>query len=107
MVTFRVSGEEYETLTKACMSSGARSIADFARAAALQKAQMPEVSAGTLSGDLTTLSHALGELDESLSEIHRRIRLVLGPRRQGEGRPRTADRRDGELTGESMKWQND
>lgn len=34
---------------------------------------------GGLSGDLTTLSEALGELDASLLEMRKRIRGVLGP----------------------------
>lgn len=95
VVTFRVSAEEHDVLLASCSSSGARSIADFARAAALQKAQMIDGSGGTLSGDLTTLSHALGELDDSLTEIHRRIRVVLGPRRV-ETRVRISDRRERE-----------
>lgn len=90
IVTFRVSAEEHDALMASCASSGARSIADFARAAALYKAQMLDASAGTLSGDLTTLSLALGELDDSLAEIHRRIRFVLGPRRQGEAKGQQA-----------------
>lgn len=37
---------------------------------------------GGLSGDLTTLSEALGELDASLMEMRKRIRGVLGPSSQ-------------------------
>ena len=96
IVTFRVSAEEHDVLMESCVSSGARSIAEFARAAALQKAQMLDVLAGTLSGDLTTLSHALIELDESLTDIHKRIRGVLGPRRQAEGRSRQGERQESE-----------
>ncbi|MBV8820159.1 MAG: hypothetical protein JO022_17495, partial [Acidobacteriaceae bacterium] len=58
LVTFRVSADEYDTLMKSCVASGARSIADFARAAALQRAQMLDAQSGTLHGDLTTLGNA-------------------------------------------------
>ena len=79
MVTFRVSAEEYDDLTKACLVSGARSISEFARTASLHKVHTERTSSGTLSGDLSTLSTALAELDASLTEIRRRIRGVLGP----------------------------
>lgn len=79
LVTFRVSAEEHSALVKSCMASGARSIAEFARASVLQRAQNLQARAGTLSGDLTTLSEALGELDASLIEMRKRIRGVLGP----------------------------
>ena len=83
LVTFRVSAEEHHALVKSCMASGARSIAEFARASVLQRAQMLQANSGSLrgglSGDLTTLSEALGELDASLMEMRKRIRGVLGP----------------------------
>jgi hypothetical protein len=72
-----VSAEEYGTLTEACVSSGARSISDFARAASLQRVR--ELSApSTLSGDLSTLSTELGELDATLLGVSKRIRGLLG-----------------------------
>lgn len=83
MVTFRVSAEEYEALTKSCIECGARSIADFARAAALQKVQNLHVPAGNLSGDLMTLTKGLRELDIVLGDIRKRIRRVLGPAAEG------------------------
>ena len=81
LVTFRVSADEYETLTKACVGSGARSIAEFTRAAVMQELQVKRTPAGTLSGDLMTLSRALGELDAALLDIRKIIRGVLGPDR--------------------------
>ncbi len=36
VVTFRVSEEEFNSLSDACMASGARSISDFARSAVSQ-----------------------------------------------------------------------
>lgn len=79
LVTFRVSAEEHQQLAQSCLKSGARSIADFVRAAALQKAGALDLPGGSLSGDLMTLSKALRELDGILSETRRRIRAVLGP----------------------------
>ena len=78
MVTFRVSSEEYDQLARRCLESGARSIAEFARVAILQNIHSSREPAGTLSGDLATVSRALSELDHSLSAVRRRIRGVLG-----------------------------
>ena len=60
-ITFRVATEEYDVLSSACVKSGARSVAEFARLAVLQKASSCTSSPGTLSGDLATVSMALGE----------------------------------------------
>ena len=79
LVTFRVSREEHEQLARACFATGARSIADFVRAAALQKAEALNIPGGNLSGDLMTLSKGLRELDVILGETRKRIRNVLGP----------------------------
>lgn len=78
LVTFRVSAEEHDVLMRSCVSSGARSIADFARASVLHTAQRVDSPTATLSGDLSTLTKSLGDLDASLSEIRKRIRGVLG-----------------------------
>ena len=67
------------------MASGARSIADFARASVLHTAQRMDSPTATLSGDLSTLSKSLGELDASLNEIRKRIRGVLGIPMDGNG----------------------
>lgn len=83
LVTFRVSAEEYDALTKSCIDCGARSIADFARMAALQKVQTLHVPTGNLSGDLTTLSKGLRDLDLVLGDLRKRIRGVLGPAASG------------------------
>ena len=81
LVAFRVSAEEYGTLLKSCVESGARSVADFARAAVLQRAQVIDSQAGTLHGDLTTVARTLAELDTTLDLVRKRIRDVLGPAR--------------------------
>jgi hypothetical protein len=77
-VTFRMQWDEYDLLMKACESAGARSISQFARTAVLQKVRAVNAPKGTLSGDLSTLSERLGELDTSLEDTRRRIRSVLG-----------------------------
>jgi hypothetical protein len=79
MVTFRVSSDEHDLLTKCCLEYGARSVAEFARTATLQKAQMLRDPAVSLAGDLTTLSKGLRELDASLANIRERIQVILGP----------------------------
>lgn len=78
-MTFRVSAEEHSALTKSCLNSGARSIADFARAAVLQRVQMSSTPAVDLPGDLATLSKRLQDLDVTLMSMRKRIRAVLGP----------------------------
>ena|SRR5579872_4062679 len=85
LVTFRVSAEEYESLTKTCLEHRARSIAEFARAAVLQQLQMVHAPTGSLSGDLTTLSRGLHDLDVLLADVRKRIHGVLGPVRSGLG----------------------
>src|SRR5215471_2823571 len=79
LVTFRVSPEEHEELAQSSVKSGARSIADFVRAAALQKAEAFQLPGGNLSGDLMTLSKGLRELDVVLADMRKKIRNVLGP----------------------------
>ena len=78
-MTFRVSAEEHAALTKSCMQYGARSIADFARAAVLQRVQTLDAPPNNLSGDLITLSKGLRDLDETLVDMRSRIRRILGP----------------------------
>lgn len=98
LVTFRVSAEEYEALTKTCLEYRARSIADFARAAVLQQLQTPHAPGGNLSGDLITLSRALHDLDLALGDIRKRIRGILGPVRSGVTGPGDTEARMEEQT---------
>jgi hypothetical protein len=79
LVTFRASAEEYEALVQSCIESGARSIADFARAAVLERTHIGQPRSSTLSGDLNTLGQTLGDLDAALVLARKRIRDVLGP----------------------------
>ena len=65
-------------MATSCLETQARSIADFSRAAVLEKVQAARRSPGSLSGDLATLSRSLAELDMVLVEARRIIRTVLG-----------------------------
>jgi len=67
-----------EAIQQCCLVVGARSVADFARVAVLQKAHMMEPEPVTLSGDLSRLSKQLKGIDASLVELRQRIRNVLG-----------------------------
>lgn len=78
LVTFRVSADEYRELADSCLETGARSIAEFSRAAVLENVQSVRRGPGTLSGDLATLSRSLGDLDCLLIEVRKRIRTCLG-----------------------------
>ncbi len=79
VITFRVEGDEYLRLEKAWQKSGARSLADFARTAILEKIQAMGAPGLSLSRDLATLGKGLGELDAALKETSARIRRLLGP----------------------------
>ncbi len=79
LVTFRVSAEEHEALTKSCVELGARSIADFARDAALRRIQTTGAPQNGLTSDLMTLSKGLRDLDVMLGDTRDRIRRILGP----------------------------
>jgi hypothetical protein len=79
MVTFRLTSEEHEAMTRCCVEGGARSLAEFARAAVLQKMQAQRTPSGTITGDLMTLSKGLRQLDSSLGNLRKQIRGLLGP----------------------------
>ena len=74
-------------MVRAGHTSGAASLSAFARAAVLDLVRTMQMPSVTLSGDLTTLTRALTDLDTSLHEASRRIRRVLGSgdRPDGEG----------------------
>ena len=77
LVTFRLSADEHDALTQTCMAVGARSVADFVRAAVLR--DVLREPAGSFMGDLSTLSTSLKDLDTSLIDMRKAIRGVLGP----------------------------
>ena len=84
LVTFRVSPEEYDELSKWARVVGARSVSDFARAAVRHNIQALRIPSGTLTGDLSKLVRALAELDAALGDTQKRIRGVLGSGRPEE-----------------------
>lgn len=77
-ITFRVSVEEHDVLASTCANSGARSISEFARIAVWQQVKALQQQQYNLSGDLNSLSSALGDLDGVLRDVSKRIRSVLG-----------------------------
>jgi hypothetical protein len=79
LVIFRVPEDDYVTLTKWSLTSGARSISEFVRLAVLERVQTMSARRVTFSGDLNTLGKTLGELDELLHEASKNIRRLLGP----------------------------
>jgi hypothetical protein len=78
LVTFRLDPEEYAALRHACVSSGARSISEFAREAVLNSVEAGGPLRGTLGGDLVTLTERLQELDRLLKAASGLIERVLG-----------------------------
>ena len=78
LITFRLTGDEYESLKATCSSERARSISEFARTAVLHRIEAHRSQKVSLGEDLTTLSLHLGELDGALRELSGRISRVLG-----------------------------
>jgi len=70
LLSFRVTGEEYETLCEASATQGARCLSDFAR-----KALMCAV--GPPSGDLAEVDRRISALEFAVAELRRR--LCAGP----------------------------
>ena len=85
IVTFRVSSGEFDALSRASQAARSRTLSAFARAAALDKATNIQVPCASLSGDLTTLTKGLAQVDAALRETSKRIRRVLGPADGGAG----------------------
>jgi hypothetical protein len=88
LVTFRLDPEEYAALRRVCISTGARSMSEFAREAVLASVDAGNASKGTLGGDLVTLTARLHELDKLLRSASGLIGRVLGGEEQGDERPR-------------------
>jgi hypothetical protein len=89
LVTFRLDPEEYAALRRVCISTGARSMSEFAREAVLASVDAGNASRGTLGGDLVTLTTRLNELDKLLRSASGLIGRVLGAEGQAEDeRPR-------------------
>jgi hypothetical protein len=84
LVTFRLDPEEYDALRRVCVSSGARSMSEFAREAVLSSVDAGNASKVSLGGDLVTLTARLNELDKLLRSASGLIGRVLGGAEEGE-----------------------
>lgn len=100
-VTFRLSAEEYSELSKACLKFGIRSISDLSRTAVMHRVMALSGPQGSLTGDLSTLTKALRELDVLLREVRERIRLVLGDSGPDSGQRPQHEERSGNETEDS------
>jgi len=78
LVTFRLDPEEYDALRRVCISTGARSMSEFAREAVLGQVNAGGTSKMTLEGDLVTLTGRLHELDRLLKTLGTLLGKVLG-----------------------------
>jgi hypothetical protein len=78
LVTFRVSNEEFDQLKRICVSSGSRSISDFARTAVLSQTRVATAPQALLTEDLATLTSQLADLDAELKRLRGRINRILG-----------------------------
>lgn len=78
LVTFRLDPEEYAALRRVCISTGARSLSEFAREAVLSSVDAGGAAKATLGGDLMTLTSRLHELDRLLKSVGGVLNKVLG-----------------------------
>lgn len=82
-MTFRLDPDEYAALRRVCVSTGARSMSEFAREAVLASVDAGAGSKNSLGGDLVTLTARLHELDKLLRSASGLIGRVLGAREAG------------------------
>lgn len=78
LVTFRLDPEEYASLRRVCITTGARSMSEFAREAVLASVEAGGPAKGSLGGDLVTLTSRLHDLDRMLKSASGLIERVLG-----------------------------
>lgn len=79
LVCFRIAADEYEELERSCISTGSRSISDFARSAALARVRNVDVlQEGQLHPDAAAIRNRLAELDSLLRDISVRFGRMLG-----------------------------
>jgi Ribbon-helix-helix protein, copG family len=78
LVTFRLDPEEYASLRRVCIATGARSMSEFAREAVLASVEAGGQAKASLGGDLVTLTNRLHELDRVLKAASGQIEKVLG-----------------------------
>ena len=85
LVTFRLDPEEYAALRRVCISTGARSMSEFAREAVLTSVDVGGAAKPSLGGDLVTLTSRLQELDKLLKTVSGVINRVLGDSHESPG----------------------
>jgi hypothetical protein len=78
LVTFRLDPEEYASLRRVCVATGARSMSEFAREAVLASVEAGGQAKASLGGDLVTLTNRLHELYRMLKAASGQIEKVLG-----------------------------
>ena len=71
MVNFRLSEDEYENLKNLCVTEGARSISDFARAAVCRSLT------GHGTWGAAPLDERMRELGDKVEELDRAVRLIV------------------------------
>ena len=79
VVNFRLSDGEYETVRKASLAGGARSVSEFARSSVLQRAASAESEPEQLKESMRALVRSFMELDAKVCEITRWIRGPENP----------------------------
>jgi hypothetical protein len=85
LVCFRIAVDEYEEVERSCISTGSRSISEFARTAALARARHSDApEQGLQSSDVSAICTRLTELDYLVRDIRFRFRRLLGPERLGQ-----------------------
>jgi hypothetical protein len=78
-ITFRLSLEEYEALRSYSIDKRVR-ISELAREALMQQISSEPSQRSFVSGDLTSLSSGLEEIDGALKQLSEKISKVLGPK---------------------------
>lgn len=74
LIRFRVSPDEYESLSRFCASSGARSLSDMARSA-LQQTMRGQTAPGDVAvlDELRRISLALHEMHDEITKLRHLI----------------------------------
>ncbi|HWR52633.1 MAG TPA: hypothetical protein VN428_16095 [Bryobacteraceae bacterium] len=85
LIRFRVSPDEYETLSRFCAASGARSLSDLARSALQQTMRGQGVrSEAGVTQELRRVDETMRAMNDQIAEIWRLLleREAGGPRRE-------------------------
>jgi hypothetical protein len=79
LVTFRMTGAEYQALREACTAGEWRSVSEFAHVAVTQRIRARSSSQVSLGEGLQTVCAKLEDIDAALSEASGLIRRALRP----------------------------